>query len=344
MLLSIIMLLGIIAFALPAQSSTVTFNYNKVLSGWIRPATSPWLTATFEDFPDNRVKLTLSASGLSGTEQVESWYFNLNPAKEILTIGNIIWDGGLSSGPSGQIEYRDPGPGYEIQFTYLDDSNLFLDGKVNVYWITSSQQIRASDFNYRTDSGICSDCDYLSAAHIKGTADTAPGTKVKVTDAWVHPTKRMALYQMEIAQLHSIDLNLAAINKRLGQLNEFETLPKGATNSLEVMADQLLGLKAKLEEVLDVLPTPGLSFIGQDEATFALDCIRIQSNQVYENVDNIVSRMDLEPSPFLPLFNDSRSIIFRINDLFEPVKLNFPDFHIITPRPPLTPGLPEIGL
>lgn len=124
-------------------------------------------------------------------------------------------------------------------------------------------------------------------------------------------------FEPEIKKLHSIELNIAAINKRLAKLNGFDTLPEGATEYLNAMANQMQGLKARLEEVLLVVPLPSFDapFIGQDEVVFALDSIRGDSSEGYGIIENIARRMGVGPSPFLPLFNDiSRRIIIEIND------------------------------
>jgi hypothetical protein len=141
-------------------------------------------------------------------------------------------------------------------------------------------------------------------------------------------------FQPEINQLHSIELNIAAINKRMAKMDESETLPNGATNYLNAMATKMQGLKARLEEVLIVLPTPSLinPYIGQDEVLFALDSIRGDSKGAYGIVEHIVSRMGIGPSPFLPLFNDvSRTIIIQVNRLLVPLQL--PEFPEIEPPP-----------
>ena len=338
MLLAIITLLGLIAFALPAESSTLTFDYIQPLNGWMRPTTSPRLTATFaDDIPNNRVILTLSTPGISGTEQIVSWYFNFNPNKSLSL--NLQFDGVNSTGPSAQTlileDYHgDTGGagGFDIEFTFLDEYNPFGPGKTTIYWITSDTiPVRASDFNFGSElSGICSDCGYKSVAHIQGIPAHAAGGKVKITDNWVVPVG--ADYRREISRLHAIDLNVAAINKRLVQLNEFEALPQGATNSLKAMANQLQGLQAKLEEVVAVLPTPSPDspYIGQDEAVFLLDSIRVRSKNVYGTVEKIADRMGVGPSPFLPLFHNVLSI-----GIIEGINFHLSPVLPILPPPPL---------
>jgi hypothetical protein len=141
-------------------------------------------------------------------------------------------------------------------------------------------------------------------------------------------------FEPEINKLHSIELSIAAMKKRLAKLNEFDTLPKGATEYLNAMANQMQGLKARLEEVLLVVPLPSFDapFIGQDEVIFALDSIRIDSKEAFDTVENIVSRLGVGPSPFLPLFNNvSRGIIIGIND-----HLRTAVIPPLTPPPPVT--------
>lgn len=143
-------------------------------------------------------------------------------------------------------------------------------------------------------------------------------------------------FEPEINKLHSIELQLAAINKRVSKLNELDTLPEGSTNYLSAMANQTQGLKVRLEEVLLMLPlpTPGGTYIGQDEVVFSLDSIRIDSKATYSLIERIVSRMGVEPSPFLPLFNDaSIRIIVGINDHLLPI------LDPVEP-PPILPTLP----
>ena len=153
---------------------------------------------------------------------------------------------------------------------------------------------------------------------------------VRVCFAGVEPSP----FEPEIKKLHSIELNIAAINKRLAKLNGFDTLPEGATEYLNAMANQMQGFKARLEEVLLVVPRPSYDapFIGQDEVVFALDGIRGDSSEGYGLIENIVRRMGIGPSPFLPLINDiSRRIIVGINDYLQSVVIP-----PITPPPPLT--------
>jgi len=144
-------------------------------------------------------------------------------------------------------------------------------------------------------------------------------------------------FQPEINKLHSIELQIAAINKRLAKVNEFAILPAGTTQYLDAMANQMQGVKAKMEEVLLVLPAPSPTngYVGQDEVVLSLDSIRVDSRAGFFIIEDIVSRMGIGPSPFLPLFRDvSISLIRGINLHILPI---MPPLEF---DPPILPPLP----
>jgi hypothetical protein len=107
-------------------------------------------------------------------------------------------------------------------------------------------------------------------------------------------------WQPEINQLHSIELNIAAINERMDHFNAMANIPAGSDNYLKAMANQLDILNARLSDALAVLPSPSLTnpYEGQDEVLFSLDAIQVYSGEYNLVVDKITSRMGVEPSPF----------------------------------------------
>ena len=137
-------------------------------------------------------------------------------------------------------------------------------------------------------------------------------------------------FEPEINKLHSIELQVAAINKRLAKVHDSATLPEGTANYLSAMTNKTQLLKARIDEVLLVLPSPTLggAYIGQDEVVFSLDSIRADSKGSFDIMENIVSSKGVGPSPFLPLFRDvSIRIIDGIN------------IHILPILPPIEPPL-----
>lgn len=79
------------AFAGSATAATVSFDFNHVYSGTAPAGSAPWISAVFTDSASNQVRLTLSAGGLTGSENVEEAYFNLDPALALgsLSIGYV---------------------------------------------------------------------------------------------------------------------------------------------------------------------------------------------------------------------------------------------------------------
>ena len=100
-------------------------------------------------------------------------------------------------------------------------------------------------------------------------------------------------FEPGINKLHSIELNVAAINKHLAKVDESETSPKGTINYLNAMANKL-HLQRRLEKVLLALH--------------------------FDIVGHIVSYMGVEPPPWLPLLGDvSMRIVERTNIHFLPI-------------------------
>ena len=103
-------------------------------------------------------------------------------------------------------------------------------------------------------------------------------------------------FQPEINKLHSIELNQAAIHKRLDKLQSPAPLPNGTANYLDATVNQLGVLDTRLADVLYALPTnpdPGL-----DEVILSLDGIRTDASGSMDLFEAIYSRLGVEPSPF----------------------------------------------
>ena len=74
------LLVGLLAFLLPAQATIITWDLNYEFSEAYQPAgAAPWLRATFEDVGSGIVELTMKAENLTDAEFISEWYFNLDP-------------------------------------------------------------------------------------------------------------------------------------------------------------------------------------------------------------------------------------------------------------------------
>ena len=180
--------------AAPANATLLTFNYDNEFSGGNAPeGPDPWLTAVFNDDPDNNgsvdtaVRLTLSGSGLTDGEFVSLWYFNLNPAYSptLLTFTNVdVSDVGSVSVSKGPDAFKADGDGlYDFLFTIstAPPNTRFTSGDSLVFDIGGIGGLTALDFDYLStpDGGHG---PFLSAAHVQG---IGPSNGLS---GWINPT------------------------------------------------------------------------------------------------------------------------------------------------------------
>jgi len=146
----------------------------------------------------------------------------------------------------------------------------------------------------------------------------APGAVV----AGIEPSP----FEPELNKLHSIELNLAAIKKRMESRSAMVTLPAGTENYLLANGNQLGVLDNRLAEVLNALPYGTLDAQTKEEVVLALEGMLVdltgsllpgtvgETSNVINLVDNIVSRLGVGPSPFLPVLESLSSLRNRIEN------------------------------
>ena len=118
-------------------------------------------------------------------------------------------------------------------------------------------------------------------------------------------------WQPEINKLHSIELNMAAIQKRLVKLSERDSLPEGTVNYLNAMGNQLGVLDTRLADTLYLLPSFSQLDTGtQEEVFLALDAISADASTMIDIFNRIAERMGIEPSPWREILS---SITTRIS-------------------------------
>lgn len=182
-LLLISVFLGLMAFVLPVQATSFTLEFNYEFSEATEPkGPSPWLTATFDDEGSaGMVILTLVASGLTGTEFVTEWDFNLNPSLDPNQLSFVPNPGSANSISTGVNAFKADGDGrYDIQFLFpTNGSDRFGAGDVAIFKI-SLTDITANSFNFLSfpDGGHG---PFLSAAHVQGIGDDGKDS------GWVAP-------------------------------------------------------------------------------------------------------------------------------------------------------------
>lgn len=133
-------------------------------------------------------------------------------------------------------------------------------------------------------------------------------------------------WQPQINQLHSIELNIAAIDKRIGKLPDSLASPEGIAVNLQEMADKLAELEKRLADTLNRLPALSeIPFDGQDEVLSSLEGIRADSRSIID----VANRMGVEPSPWQPaasaVINNAQNILNTIDDYMCPIERYCPE-------------------
>ncbi len=153
---------------LSVNAGSLNITYGNVFSGTTPAGSAPWLTAVFTDDSSGTVQLTLSGAGLSDSDYVSGWYFNVidgvNPSD--LTFTPESQTGTFTSSASAALNnFKADGSGkYDIMFGF--SNGVFTGGDSITYTIGGVAGLDASDF----DAVCCKSAGigpFLSAADIK---------------------------------------------------------------------------------------------------------------------------------------------------------------------------------
>jgi hypothetical protein len=147
--------------ARPASAATVTFNLDREFSGATPPAgTSPWVTATVNDLAANTVSLTISTANLTGTEFLDSFYFNTTLVTDSAFPSFSIAQSAVDSAPSATVfqntgldfsggsSFKADGDGsfdFKLIFPNSPPGDRFVSGLSAVFTI-SATGLDATDF------------------------------------------------------------------------------------------------------------------------------------------------------------------------------------------------------
>ncbi len=189
---TLVLALLMVAPAGYATANTLVLGLDVEFSGATPPAsgTTPWVTAIFDDATgdSNSVLLTMTAGNLTGTENLELFYFNfdpvLNPNDLIFTAIDVSasdpengkGDNGIFTGVNAYMANGDGS--YDIAFNFPPPpgsaANLFVGGETVIYELTYTSAIDANSFNFFSDEGG-GQGTYLAAAHIQRINGTDSG-------------------------------------------------------------------------------------------------------------------------------------------------------------------------
>lgn len=160
---------GVIAFLLPAQATSISWDLDYEFSGASEPEGSvPWLRATFDDEDSpGTVTLTMEALNLTDDEHVKAWYFNFDPGLNAITDLNI---GQISGEPwsliaQGNDALKASGDGY-FDFYIAWGTGVFTAGENAIFGLTGPN-ITAASFDYFSATGGGAGM-WNTAAHIGG--------------------------------------------------------------------------------------------------------------------------------------------------------------------------------
>ncbi|WP_162915098.1 PEP-CTERM sorting domain-containing protein [Desertibaculum subflavum] len=176
-----------------AQAGVLTYELDTEFSGAQSPAgPTPWLTATFDDAADaigaNGVRLTMSTSGLVGSEFVDLWAFNFNPALDptalsftVIGAPTALLTGGAPS--TGIDAFQADGDGrYDILFDWQNGppGDRFNAGQTFVVDIGFTGAIDVTDFDFLS-APAGGHGPFTTAAHVQGIGTAAQGS------GWIAP-------------------------------------------------------------------------------------------------------------------------------------------------------------
>jgi hypothetical protein len=172
-----------------SKADTITFEINYTFSGDCPSGSPPWLIATFEDISANLVKLTLSASGLTGNEFLQGntgdggrggWYFNFNDNYDVtqLIFSYVQGSNDADSILLGKNAFKADGDGYFDIIFIWGENGRFRANDTAIYEISTNQpgvNIKAKDFYFLSNisggEGI-----YYSSAHVQGIGEYGNGS------------------------------------------------------------------------------------------------------------------------------------------------------------------------
>jgi len=181
--------------SLRAASPDYMYQFNDAFSGSV-PASpiKPWIDATFQTVTLGTVRLTVTNLTLSGLENVDQLYFNLNsnlqPSK--LTF-KLMGESGAFNTPkvtTGVNKFQADGDGkYDILFTFNNGgsaNNRFTAHESMTYYISGIPTLTAADFAYLSAPAGGAG-PFFAAAHVQRIGLTASSS------GWLSATDKTPL-------------------------------------------------------------------------------------------------------------------------------------------------------
>ena len=201
LLLLITLVAGVIAFALPAQATKITYGLDVQFGADDPQGSIPWITATFDDavlgLDLGKVRLTVT-NNLVVAEYNDSLYFNFNDLLNVTFLSFTPFDSTGSTPTSitkDKNNLRPDGDGYfDFRFDYPNENrsgDRLTSGETVAFDISyipggTSTPINAYDFYYTSSPGPGgSPGPFYAAAKIGGIDITNNGVVDEDGSAWI---------------------------------------------------------------------------------------------------------------------------------------------------------------
>lgn len=161
---------GLLTAATAASADFLAIELDFEFSGATAPSGSgPWLRAEFSSTTPGEVDLKLISLLNSSTEKVKTWSFNFDPALDPDDLAISQDSGPAATWSTGEQHHKADGNGYyDVLFSFSTSSDLFKQGSVAEFTITSADPISAHSFMYQSVNGPPSKNGFYSAAHVLG--------------------------------------------------------------------------------------------------------------------------------------------------------------------------------
>lgn len=168
---------GLLTAATAAQADFLAIDLNFEFSGATAPSGSgPWLRAEFTSTTPGEVNLKLISLLNSSTEKVKNWSFNFDTGLDPDDLSISQNSGPAAVWSTGEQHHKADGNGYyDVLFSFSTSGDLFKQGSVAEFTITSDDPISAHSFMYQSVGGPPEKNGFYSAAHVLGIYTTQSG-------------------------------------------------------------------------------------------------------------------------------------------------------------------------
>ena len=162
------------ALTVPCHAAVGDFYYDfsQMFGGTAPSSTPPWIRAVLQTIEPGQVRLTVQNLNLTGTENVDQLYFNLNPALTFSSLRVVTATGIGFDAPRvalGEDQFKAGGDGrYDLKFTFASGGGAgsrFTAGESFVCDFFSAS-LSASDFAFLSKP-VGGAGPFYAAAHVQ---------------------------------------------------------------------------------------------------------------------------------------------------------------------------------